>query len=142
MKNNEILEKIEDIKLKYAFGDCAVFATVLSDFYNLPIVEFYAGKELYHVAVVVEGKSLKDDLFIDVLGVNSYKEIKSRYAMKGKQSIEAKTKDELRKMSLFDTNDIKIAKESFHLMLEQELLPNFDTTSSLAKKSKIALKNK
>ena len=116
------MENIEDLQLLYGFGNCAEFAVALSKKYSLPIVEFYAGKEIYHVAVVIAGKDIKSDRFIDVFGINSYKEIKTRYGMPGKQSIEVKDENELKVMSLFTDEDVNQAEKAIEYLLENNLV--------------------
>lgn len=110
-------EKLEEIQLQYAYGDCAVFAIALSEIYDYPIVEFYDKNKMVHVALVVEGATLKDDIFLDVLGKNSYLDIKRRYGITGKCAIEPKTVSQLRRMTYFSQEDIDSAKECLNWLL-------------------------
>lgn len=114
---SNINEQLEEIQMQYAYGHCAVFAIALSQIYDYPIVEFYNKNEMVHVALVIEGKTLNDDIFLDVLGKSTYKEIKNRYGITGKPRVELKTVGELRQMTQFSQQDIDNAKESLNWLL-------------------------
>lgn len=128
---SNINERLEEIQMQYAYGDCAVFAIALSQIYDYPIVEFYNKNEMVHVALVIEGKTLNDDVFLDVLGKSKYKDIKSRYGITGKPRVEPKTVGELRQMTEFSQQDIENATDSLKWLL---------TTTDFA--NKIAINNK
>lgn len=70
---DQLLDDITDFQTTYAYGDCAVFAVALSRLYQLPIVEFYDGDgdfaEMFHVALLIEGATARQDKFIDVFGL-------------------------------------------------------------------------
>jgi hypothetical protein len=83
---------IEDIQQEYGFGQCAAFAAALHRRFELPCVEFWAGEpgpdgQMLHAAVVVEGVTSEDDVYVDVFGRNSFEEIASRYADGGALTI-------------------------------------------------------
>jgi hypothetical protein len=77
-----------------------------------------------------------------VFGVSSYKEIKNRYSMSGKQSIEAKNESELHAMTFFTDQDIEKAKEDIEIMLQNNLLPSIKEVNQLMNKKPLPLKFK
>lgn len=114
----DILNTIEEIQLEYAYGECAVFAIALSEKLSLPIVEIYDKNDMIHVALVIEGKTLKEDRFLDVLGNNSYQDLKQRYSIRGKPDIQNKTISELKVRTLFSNEDIEKAKKDIEFLIE------------------------
>lgn len=123
---------IDDIESRYGYGECAAFSVALSKVFNLPIVEFYDKEELFHVAVVIEGKSLKEDLFLDVFGLTTEHQIKRRYQVGNKIRIEAKTEDELHKMSFFNQKDIEEASNALESLFQKGLFPDKEFIDELA----------
>lgn len=119
------IDKIEDIITNYSFGDCAIFAVALSKKYPLPIVEFYSHGEMFHVALVIPGTLEKNDLFLDVNGINTLKDIKKRYGV-GKIIIEQKTENELKAMSLFSEKDLLNALKDLEYLLFYKQIPTLE----------------
>jgi phosphoribosylaminoimidazole-succinocarboxamide synthase len=114
--------RIEDLQRRYAYGDCATLAAALGRMCTLPIVEFYSGSEMFHVALVTEGTSLKDDRFLDAYGEASVSQIRRPYGITGKVDVMARTESELKAMSVFTEEDVGEATTAANELIKTGVL--------------------
>lgn len=114
---NKLIKKIQH---QYGYGDCAIFALAMARFYNLSIVSFHDKEDLFHVALLIPGKNLKEDKFLDVFGINSFQDIKRRYNIIGKIMVEIES--DLNKLKLFSNVTIEQAQKDFDYLIKMNVL--------------------